>query len=87
MEMRLTEGKNIQSDLSGRIEKLNEYVKTIEDRAPLILEEYRNKLLLRMRDLLASVGTEPDEARILQEAALFADRICFTEELYDLIVI
>lgn len=81
MQMRLTEGKNIQHDLSGRIDKLKRYVKTIEDRAPLILEDYRNKLLQRMQDLLASLGAEPDEARILQEAALFADRICFTEEL------
>ena len=41
----------------------------------------REKLLARMRELLASVGAEPDELRLIQETALFADRSNFTEEL------
>jgi uncharacterized protein (TIGR00255 family) len=81
MTMRLTEGANIQKDMLARIEKLSEYVRFIDERAPRIAEEYRAKLLNRMRELLATVGAEPDEARLLQEAALFADRTSVTEEL------
>lgn len=81
MAMRITEGNNIQQDLLSRICKLENSIGEIEKRAPQILADYREKLLNRMRELLASVNTEPDETRLLQETALFADRTNFTEEL------
>ncbi len=34
-----------------------------------------------MRELVVSVGVEPDEGRLLQETAIFADRTNFTEEI------
>jgi uncharacterized protein (TIGR00255 family) len=81
MTMRLTEGANIQKDMLARIDKLSENVRFIEERAPRIAEEYRAKLLGRMKELLATIGAETDEGRLLQEAALFADRTSVTEEL------
>jgi uncharacterized protein (TIGR00255 family) len=81
MSMRLLEGENIQRDLSKRLDKLIVDIKAIEERAPKIIIEYREKLLIRMRDILADIKAEPDETRLLQEAALFADRTNFTEEL------
>ena len=81
MAMRLAEGDNILRDLNARLDKLTDCVRCIEERAPQILAEYREKLLGRMRDLLAAVNTEPDESRLLQEVALFAERSNFTEEL------
>lgn len=81
MTMRTTEGLNIQHDLLARIEKLENNIGEIQRRAPQILTEYREKLLNRMRELLASVNAEPDETRLLQETALFSDRTNFTEEL------
>lgn len=79
--MRLAEGKAIQTDLLSRVEKLTCLIEQIELRAPEILEEYRNKLFARMRELVSSVGIEPDEGRLLQETAIFADRTNFTEEI------
>lgn len=81
MNMRLTEGAAIQKDLLARVDNLSGLIQQIESRAPQIIEEYRLRLLSRMRELLASVGSEPDEVRLLQETALFADRSNFTEEL------
>ncbi|MBP2644718.1 MAG: hypothetical protein H6Q75_158 [Firmicutes bacterium] len=81
MDMRLAEGANIQKDLLGRIDVLVTHIRFIEERAPKIAEEYREKLMSRMRDVLATVSVETDEVRILQEAALFADKINITEEL------
>ncbi|BBB93020.1 MAG TPA: YicC family protein [Methylomusa anaerophila] len=81
MSMRLAEGASIEKDLLGRIEKLNGWIATISEQAPQLLVDYREKLLGRMRDLLSAVGMEPDETRIIQETALYADRINFTEEL------
>ncbi|WP_425061049.1 hypothetical protein SCACP_18160 [Sporomusa carbonis] len=81
MKMRETEGANIERDLLERVDKLHTYINTIEERAPQILVEYREKILSRMRELLSSIGAEPDEVRLLQETAIFADRTNFTEEI------
>ncbi len=81
MAMRLAEGANIQADMLARVDKIAERICLIESRAPQVVSEYREKLLGRMRDLLATVGAQPDETRLLQEAALFADRIGIDEEL------
>lgn len=81
MSMRLAEGANIQKDLLARIEKLERHISIVEENAPGIVVDYREKLLGRMREVLSAVGAEPDDTRLLQEAALFADRTNFTEEL------
>ena len=81
MSMRLAEGLNIKQDLVSRIASITSYLIIVEERAPQILVEYRVKILGRMRELLATIGAEPDEGRLLQETAIFADRISITEEL------
>jgi len=81
MSMRLTEGLNIQQDLALRIGEIESYISTVEKRAPQVLVEYREKILGRMRELLDTIGEEPDGGRLLQEAAIFADRTSITEEL------
>ncbi|CUH94205.1 hypothetical protein P22_0271 [Propionispora sp. 2/2-37] len=81
MLMRSTEGANIQKDLLVRIDTLSSHILAIEERAPQIVSEYREKMLGRMREVLASLHVELDESRLLQETAIVADRINFTEEL------
>jgi len=81
MKMREAEGTNMEQDLLARVSKLQTYIAAVEERAPQILTEYRERLLIRMRELLAAVGAEPDETRLLQETAIFADRTNFTEEI------
>lgn len=81
MSMRLAEGLNIKQDLVSRIDSITSYLITVEERAPGVLVDYRVKILGRMRELLATIGTEPDEGRLLQETAIFADRTSITEEL------
>ncbi len=81
MNMRLAEGRNIQQDLVLRITGIESYITAVERRAPQVLVEYKEKILGRMRELLATVGEEPDAGRLLQETAIFADRTSITEEL------
>jgi len=81
MSMRLAEGLNIKEDLVSRIDTITSYLITVEQRAPEVLAAYREKILGRMRELLGGVGAEPDEGRLLQETAIFADRTSITEEL------
>jgi len=81
MSMRLAEGRNIQQDLVLRITDIESYITAVEKRAPQVLVEYKEKILSRMRELLATIGEEPDAGRLLQETAIFADRTSITEEL------
>ncbi|AJQ27419.1 YicC/YloC family endoribonuclease [Pelosinus fermentans] len=81
MSMRLAEGRNIQQDLVLRIADIESYITAVEKRAPQVLVEYKEKILGRMRELLATIGEEPDAGRLLQETAIFADRTSITEEL------
>jgi len=81
MNMRQEEGANIHRDLMMRMDKLQAFVARVEQDAPRVWKQYRASLLDRMRDLMAEIGAEPDESRLLQECALFADRTNFTEEL------
>lgn len=81
MSMRLAEGLNIKQDLVSRMAKISSYLVMVEERAPQVLTDYREKMLGRMRDLLSTIGAESDEGRLLQEVAIFADRTSITEEL------
>ena len=81
MNMRLAEGLSIEEDLVSRIDKISSYLVAVEQRAPQVLDEYREKIIGRMRELLIGIGADSDEGRLLQEAAIFADRTSITEEL------
>lgn len=79
-EMRTTEGAKLAEDLLMRGELIREIVKKIEKRAPLVAEEYREKLEARIRELVEDKVDIPAD-RILVEAAVFADKVNITEEL------
>jgi len=80
-EMRATEGAHICADIGDRSELLTSYIDDLDRHAPVIVSEHRIKLLQKMREVLDDTGKTVDETRILQEAALFAERTNFTEEL------
>ncbi len=79
-QMRIVEGKKLAEDLRARGELIREIVKKIEARAPLVTEEYKEKLQKRIQDILGDAAAVPEE-RILTEAAIFADKANITEEL------
>ena len=74
--MREREGARIAADLSERLLKVETLGKQVEERAPLIVSEYREKLLTRLKEVLTNI----DEQRLLQEAAIYADKITTAEE-------
>ena len=53
----------------------------IESRSPQIIEEYRNKLEEKLRDMLKGLDIKADEGRIVTEVTLYADKICVDEEI------
>lgn len=78
VEMREREGSRLRDDVLSRLEIILENVSFIEERSPETVKEYNEKLLVRLRELLAD--THIDEQRILTEAAIFADKIAVAEE-------
>ncbi len=79
-EMRIIEGNKLAEDLLERGEKIRDVVKKIEERAPLVAKEYREKLEAGITELVEDKVDIPED-RILIEAAIFADKASITEEL------
>ena len=76
--MRLAEGAHIVRDFEKRLARLEEQREEVKRHAPQIVADYRAHLT----EVLAECRTvTPDETRIMQEAALYADRVNVTEEL------
>ena len=78
VETRLREGENLKNDLIGKLDHMLSMVDFIEERSPKILEECRQRLGDKVRELLQN--STIDESRILTEVTVFADKICVDEE-------
>lgn len=77
--MREKEGEKLKADITARIGNMREYLKKIEERAPIVVENYREKLTARITEALS--GVEIDEARLLNEVAFFTDKANIDEEI------
>ena len=77
--MREFEGEKLKADMLFRIDTIEKTVAVIKERAPLVAEDYRKRLFEKVESLLE--GQNFDEARILQEVAIFADKSNIDEEL------
>ncbi len=77
-QMRLREGEKLAEDVRSRCAAIERMVGEVETRSPERVKEYREKLLTRMKEVLAD--TSIDETRILTEAAIYADKTAVDEE-------
>lgn len=79
VDMRLKEGLKLSKDITLRCDVIYGKVLEIEKRSPEMVDEFRGKILLRVKDFLKEV--EVDEARLLNEVAFFSDKCNITEEI------
>lgn len=77
--MRQTEGEALKKDILIKAERIKALVGQVKERSPLVVEEYRDKLNNRLKDLLDGVDVDPQ--RVATEVAIFADRGCVDEEI------
>jgi uncharacterized protein (TIGR00255 family) len=77
--MRASEGEKLKIDLLKKADELSGIVDSIEELSHGSEEKYLQKLKEKMEELLGTAGV--DEARILEEAALYADRTAIDEEI------
>ena len=76
--MRTTEGAALEADLRSRGETILGLVSQVEAGSGQTVSDYRARLEAKMQEVLAN--TAIDESRILQEAAIFADKVAVDEE-------
>lgn len=74
VETRTLEGENLKKDILEKLSGMLELVGYIEERAPRIIAEYREKLEAKVQELL-------EDTQIAAEVVIFADKICTDEEL------
>jgi len=76
--MREREGARLAVDVLNRAIAVERLVGLVEERSPQTVSDYRARLEAKMQEVLQ--GVQVDEARILTEAAIFADKVAVDEE-------
>lgn len=76
--MREIEGARMRADVLSRAATIRKAVAEVEARSPETVRAHMEKVETRIRDLLA--GVPVDEARLLNEAAIYADKVAVAEE-------
>ena len=77
-DMRLQEGQTIVHELQQRMEHLQKGTEEVEKLRSVVLQAYLEKVQSRLQEL---IGSQSDPDRLLQEAALLADRTDIQEEI------
>ena len=78
-EMREKEGEKLKKDILSRTETIECELKKIKERAPMLEGEYKEKIFARVKEYLSGVNV--DEARLLTEVCVFADKVNIDEEM------
>ena len=78
---RATEGKRLVSDVKNKLISISALVDEIDAQSGDAVKEYEARLMKKLKEALAEVGTAVDESRVITECAIFADRVATDEEL------
>lgn len=78
-EMKKREGERLKGDILEKLSLVTSCVDAIENAAPKVVEDYSKRIYERVGEVLN--GADIDKTRIIQEVAIFADRVAIDEEL------
>lgn len=78
-EEREREGEYIRDDLDGRVETIVVNLSEIEKGWPVVIKTHEEKLRGKIAEITQSITV--DETRILQEIAIFMERLDISEEI------
>ena len=76
--MREEEGARLKNDILSKISIIENTVSEIEQLVPLNIEAYKQKLFAKITEALEN--SVIDENRIIQEVAIYTDKVCVDEE-------
>ncbi|MBR7092372.1 MAG: YicC family protein [Clostridia bacterium] len=78
VDMREREGRKLAEDVSARAAEIEKMVTLVEQRGPELTRDHMEKMQARMQELLKDTAIDP--ARLLTEAAIYADKTAVAEE-------
>jgi uncharacterized protein (TIGR00255 family) len=79
--MRQEEGRAMATELLQLRDQIATQLGKIRDRVPFVAEAYRDRLLERVRGLLAELDVQIDRSDLIKEVAIFAERSDIAEEV------
>ncbi|MGN6136622.1 MAG: YicC/YloC family endoribonuclease [Aureliella sp.] len=79
--MRQAEGANMAKELLEQLARINELKVAIEEKAPMVIDDYRERLRLRVQQGLGLVGVDVHPSDVLRETQIFADKADVREEI------
>lgn len=77
-QMRIAEGEELKKDITANLQQIEKVVNGLRYDSPLVTKAYQERLTKRMQEFL---NGQFDEARILTEVAIFADKADINEEI------
>lgn len=78
---RKAEGSRLAKDLLEKADTMASLVDRLEERAPELIENYRNRLYDKVKEVLDGENVDLDDNRIAAEVTIYADKICIDEEM------
>lgn len=79
--MRQREGQSLFNELMRHTKLILDNLAVIRERAPTVVADYHKRLTTRVNQLLASAELRVDEAALIKEVAVFAERADIAEEI------
>lgn len=80
LEMRAVEGGHLEKDIEQRKECILSLLNKIENRSPVIVQEYNKRLRNRVTSLLSGTDIQLSDSDLYREIAIFAERCDISEE-------
>ena len=78
---RREEGRSMQAELESLAKSIETQLAAIEQITPQVVTSYRDRLHVRVNDLLKGTNLQVEESDLLREVSIFADRCDITEEI------
>lgn len=80
-QMRVEEGRAMGADLTVNAKAIAAELAAIELRTPQVVDAYRQRLMDRLKTMLAELGVEIQPADVVREVGIFAERSDISEEI------
>lgn len=80
-QMRQDEGQAMGADLAENCRAIRQQLEKVEERAPCVVQQYRERLTDRVNKLLAEFDVRLGPEDVIREVALFAERSDVAEEV------